>query len=298
MRSIVVALVLVTLGSAWGVRASAEDERILIGGSTTIRPIMVAVIDAFRAAHPGIDIELVSGGSEVGVEQAAAGKFTIGMCSRALMDAERKAHPDLVETRIASDGLVLVAPVSASAAALTSAQVVGIYTGAITNWKQVGGADLPIVPIGRDQSHGAASVFDAYFKLESTQEFLGALAMIHERVAGSATPGAVAVLVTSTNADSITAVADHPGGLVYCSASTAEDAIAQHASLRILSLDGVAGSSATIRDGTYPLCRPLMLLTRGQPRGTARDIIDFALSPEGQKLVEKANFLPLAAARP
>jgi phosphate transport system substrate-binding protein len=277
-----------------GSTSLAQAEDLVVGGSTTVQPIMVAICKAYQDQHPDIHITVGAGGSENGIDHTASGKFAIGMSSRPLNDKDRTAFPELVDNRIGSDGLVLIAPTAVTATALTSAQVVAIYTGAVTNWKQVGGNDLAIVPIGRDQAHGSAKVFDAFFKLEPTEEFLGAAPMIHERVAGSATPGSVVVQVTANNDESIAMTLSREGSLAYCSASAAEGVIAKGAPIHILSLDGVIGSTATIRDGTYPLQRPLLLLTKGKPTGTVKDVIDFALSPAGQKIVATAEFIPVA----
>jgi phosphate transport system substrate-binding protein len=275
-----------------------DAEELRVGGSTTVQPVISAAAAAFHTLHPEVDISVISGGSESGITHAADGTLDIGMCSRPLNDQERAVHPDLVTTQIACDGLVFPVPTAVGITGITSAQVVGIYTGTITTWKQLGGADIPIVPVGRDKSHGASWVFDAFFKLESTQEFLGSAAMIHERVAGSATPGSVAIVVTGTNAESLAAVESHAGSITYCSAAAAEAAILQGEPLRILTLDGIAGSIATIRDGTYPLRRPLILLTKGKPTGAAQDFIAYVLSPLGQKIVEDLNFVPMTAVHP
>jgi phosphate transport system substrate-binding protein len=275
------------------VPAAAED--VVVGGSTTVQPVLVAAAKAFEAGHPDVHLTVGAGGSEAGIAHAAAGEIAIGMSSRALNDKDRQAHPDLVDTAIGSDGLVLIAPNEVTATALTSAQVQGIYTGAITNWKAVGGNDLAIVPIGREKGHGSAKVFEAFFKLEPTQDGTGADAVLHERVAGSATPGSVAVIIPASNTESVAAAQSHPGSLAYCSAGAAEAVIAKGAPIHILSLDGVVGSTATIRDGTYPLRRPLLLLTKGAPAGTAKAVIDFMVSPAGQKLVADAGYIPVAA---
>jgi phosphate transport system substrate-binding protein len=291
MRLIGVPVGLATLSCAFAPLA-AEDVDIV--GSTTVEPIMSAAAKVFTAAHPEVNITVHGNGSENGIALAAAGKVAIGMISRPLNDADRKDHPDLVDTAIGSDGLVFIVPTAVTATRITSDQVRGIYTGAITNWLAVGGTDGPIVPIGRDQSHGSAKVFADFFHLEAAEEFLGAAPMIHERLSGSATPGTVVVLVTSSNNESLDQVRRHPGSIGYCSAAEAAAEIAKGAPIHILSLDGVAGTTAAIRDGTYPLRRPLVLVTKGPPRGTAKAIIDFMLSPAGQQIVEASQYLPLA----
>ena len=272
---------------------AAED--IQIAGSTTVQPIMAAVAKTFQDAHPGIILTVKAGGSDIGISLAGAGKINLGMVSRPLNDDDLKAYPDLVDTAIGSDGLVFVVPAAVTVTAITSEQIRDIYTGATTNWQNLGGGNLAIVPVGRDSRHGTAKVFADFFKLEATEEFLGAAPMIHERRSGSATPGSVVVQVTSSNDETLQAVSDHPGGIGYCSAAVAEGAIAAGEKLHILSLDSVPGSSATIRDGTYPVRRPLLLVTRGKPTGTIKAIIDFVLSPAGQDLVGKSEFIPLGA---
>src|SRR5262249_32820803 len=148
-------------------------------------------------------------------------------------------------------------------ASLRDDQIVSMYTGIVSNWKQVGGPDRPITLVqlaeGQGQSQGPAllELFLDYFKLKSTQIRADA--------------------IVQNSDQAIQAVAERPGAIGYVSCSRAEG-VGENVPIRTLSAGGIAPTTEHVRDGTYPLSRPLNLVTRDEPKGLVKEFIDFARS--------------------
>ena len=253
-------------------QSSAGSKTLRVSGSTTVLPIAQNAADAFMTANPGTNIQVSGGGSGVGIQQIGDKLVDIGMSSRDLTKDELTKYKDFVITPVALDGIaVIVNPASNPVNSLTIAQIRDIYSGKITNWKDVGGKERVIVVIGRDSASGTRTFFTDtvmnktnYVKTQFEKNSNGA---IQQSVAQ--TPGAIGYV-----------------GLGYIEPSVKALKISVNGTL-------VEPSIKSVLDKSYPISRSLLMITNGQPTGLVKDYIDYILSPDGQKLVAKEGFVPL-----
>jgi phosphate transport system substrate-binding protein len=239
-------------------------------GSSTIQPIVEEAAPKFEATHPGVVIEIQGGGSGAGVKGTREGKAQIGTVSRALKDDET----DLQGVKVGDDGIALVVHKDNPLTNITKEQVQRLYQGEITRWSEVGGKDAPVTLITKEEGRSTLELFAKHFALE-----------------GKIKKDAI---VIGPNGQALKTLEGNPDAIAYVSIGSAEKSIEQGAPLKILNLDGVAATAATVRGGSYPLRRPLLLVTKGPASGTAKEFIDFVTSPEGQKIVTAQDFVPLA----
>ena len=253
-------------------QAAAGSKIIKVSGSTTVLPIAQNAADAFMTANPGTNIQVSGGGSGVGVQQIGDKLVDIGMSSRDLTKDEITKYKEFVVSPVALDGIaVIVNPNNNPVNSLSIAQIRDIYSGKVTNWKDVGGKDMAIVVIGRDSASGTRTFFTDtvmnktnYVKTQFEKNSNGA---IQQSVAQ--TPGAIGYV-----------------GLGYIDPTVKALKISVNGTL-------VEPSVKTVLDKTYPISRSLLMITNGQPNGLVKSYIDYILSPEGQKLVVKEGFVPL-----
>jgi phosphate transport system substrate-binding protein len=224
--------------------------------------------------HANAEIMVTGGGSSVGIQAAGEGTASIGMSSRDLKTEEKARYPDLVSTVIGSDGIAVIVHPSNTVGPLTLEQVKGIYQGNYANWKELGGPDTPIVVVGRDSASGTREFF--HEKVMNKEDF----------VAGQ--------LEKNSNGAVKQTVAQTPGAIGYVGLGYLDETVR---AVPIL-VDGapVEPSVRTVLDRKYPISRPLILVTKGEPSGLARDYIQFLLGQEGQKILEKEGFVPLSQA--
>ncbi len=248
--------------------ADAVTGHLLITGSSTTAPLVSAIAKRFQAQHPGVSIEVQAGGSGRGLTDARQGKADIGMVSRALGEAEQ----DLVGLPIARDGVAVVVHKDNPVRSLSDAQVVGIYTGKLTNWKQVGGRDALILTVVAEEKRSSTELFDHYFHL--TRD-----AIKSQRTVGD-------------NALRIKLLAENPNAILYMSVGEAERTAQSGVPIRPLPAGGVEASSRNIRNGNFPISRPLTLVTRGEPAGLAKSFIEYCVSSQVTDLVIAHDFVP------
>jgi phosphate transport system substrate-binding protein len=207
----------------------------------------------------------------VGIASLIDGTCDIADSSRSIKDTELdnavtrgksiKAHV------IAMDGIAVIVNSANKVNALSKKQVKDIYTGKISNWSQVGGDYQKIVVVSRDTSSG-------------TFEAFGELALDKQKIRPDAVMQASNQAVAST-------VARTPGAIGYVGLGFLSDEV------KALEIDGVMPSKETVLNSKYPIGRPLFMYTNGEPKGLAKEIIDFIKSPEGQKLVDEEGFVAL-----
>ena len=258
------------LGNESSGNQTTTPERITVTGSTTVLPIAEQAREAFEAEDASAEIMVSGGGSSVGVKAAGEGTADIGMSSRDLKSAETTSYPDLVKHHIADDAILLVVNPGNSIESLTLDQIRGIYNGTYTNWDQVGGSDQQIVVVGRDSASGTREFFSEFVMdgedFIRTQEEFNSNGGIQQKV--SRTPGAIGYV-----------------GLGYTEG------------VKPLALDvngtNVEPTLQKITDGTYPISRPLYMLTNGEPEGLAQRYLDFILSAEGQEIVASEDYIPV-----
>lgn len=252
--------------------ATARAGEIVVNGSTTVLPIMQKAAEAYMAAHPDVALSVSGGGSGNGVKALIDGLAHIAMSSRQMKDKEivlareRGVFPK--EIAIALDALAPVVHPSNPVKDLTIDQLKDIYTGQITNWKALGGADAPVVAISRDTSSGAFETWEERV-MRKERVFPGALMQ--------ASNGAV-VQAVSRNRNAIGYI-----GIGYLNPGA-----------KALAVGGVTGSADTALSGAYPLARNLYLYTNGEPSGEIGAFVRYLLDPaRGQKHVAEVGYVPL-----
>lgn len=243
-----------------------------VQGSDTMLNLGTAWSEAFMDENPGVDISVQGGGSGTGIAALLNGTVDFANSSRDIKDeeiAEAEAKGvKVVEHKVAIDGIAVVVNPANPVGGLTLEQLGKIYRGEITNWKDVGGPDKPIVLLSRDSSSGTYEYFkeavvgndkeyaQAAKLLPSTQ------AIVDETVANDAAIGYV--------------------GLGYVTPD-----------VKVLAIDGVKASVETAADGTYEISRYLYMFSNGEPTGLMKAYLDWILSAEGQAVVADEGFVPL-----
>lgn len=250
--------------------AGAANDRLVLTGSSTIAPLAAEIGKRFEKLNPGVRVDVQSGGSTRGVNDARAGLADIGMASRRLNPDEL----DLKSYTIARDGIGIILHKSNPVAALSEAQIIAIYKGEIRNWREVGGRDAKITVVNKAEGRSTLELFLHHFHLKNSE--------------------IKAQVVIGDNQQGIKTVAGNPGAIGYISIGTAEYEEAQGTPIRQLPLYGVAATVAHVRNGSFPLARPLNLVTRTEAVGLARRFIDFARSEAVHDLVTAQYFVPLA----
>lgn len=257
-----------TAGGTAG-NVSAETTQLVLTGSSTIAPLAAEIAKRFESQHPGVRVDVQTGGSSRGVADARRGLADIGMASRALKDDESDLH----SFTIARDGICVIVHGDNSIKSLTDEQVVAIYTGKIENWSEVGGNDAPITVVNKAEGRSTLELFLKHFQLESTD--------VQPNV------------VIGDNEQGIKTVAGNPNAIGYVSIGTAEYDASQGVPIRLLPVGGVAASVENVANGTFPLSRPLNLLTRETPTGLAKEFIEFAQSDDVHDLIGEQYFVPI-----
>ena len=234
--------------------------RISLNGSTSTERVIASLMEAFREEHPGVTLTFDATGSGAGITSATEGTADIGLSSRHLREGE-----DGVDAIIfAIDGLAVIVHPDNPVTDLSTEQIAAIYTGAITNWSEVGGDDAPIAVIGREAGSGSRGAFDDIMGIEDQ--------VVHDQELTSG--GAV-----------ITAVATNPFAIGYSSLSAVGDTV------RIVTVNGIPCTEATLLDGTYPIQRPFILMTQvgTEPSEAVHAFIDFVMSPAATEIISNAG---------
>jgi phosphate transport system substrate-binding protein len=256
------------LGSGWSQPGSAASQKLILTGASTIAPLAGELARRFESLHPGTRVDVQTGGSARGINDARKGIADIGMVSRSLKPEEK----DLQAHTIALDGVGIILHASNPVAALSQQQISDIYTGKTANWKTMGGRNARITVVNKAEGRSTLELFLGYLKLKNSD--------IKPNV------------VIGDNAQGIKTVAGNPNAIGYVSIGTAEYEAANGIPIKLLPLDGIAATVANVRNGTFPLSRPLNLVTRGAPQGLARDFIEFTRSEQVHDLVEAQHFVP------
>ena len=259
---------------------------ITIKGSSTVLPIAETCAGEFMNANENIQVTVSGGGSSVGIKSVANGEVDIGDASREakasdVEDIEGIELSNLVDNVVAYDGIaVVVSPnIYSTVKALTMDQVYQIYTGNISNWNELGGPDLEIYVNDRASTSGTRATFVELIENsegKSLEEFEG-------------DGGTLAVdNVNQENSNVVTAISGSNQAIGYVGLGYVNEETCP-----AISVDGVLPSTATVKDGTYPISRSLHMYTLGQPTGAVKDFIDYVQGPDGQAVVEEEGFIPL-----
>lgn len=272
-KVIATTLSLIVLAAAGLSAAPAGAQKnIVLDGSTTVGPIAKAFADYYKEKS-GVGATISESGSGNGVKSLINGACDIANMSRFMKDSEFKTCVEKgilpVAHVVAFDGLAVVVNPANKVSALTDAQIADIYTGKITNWKQLGGDDAEIVVISRDTNSGTYETFNELILRKKAV------------VKGAEYVG--------SNGQAKTRVASTKNAIAYVGLGFVDDTV------KTLSVDGILPSSKTIVSGKYPIARPLFMFTNGYPKmGSAvYDFVTLHLTEEGREIVKDLGYIPV-----
>ena len=236
-------------------------------GSTSMEKVIGALSESFMAQNSGVTVNYNPTGSGSGITAVQEGTCDIGLSSRALKDEEKSAG--LKETVLAYDGIAIIVHPDNPVSDLSVEQLAKLYTGEITNWKDVGGNDAEAVLIGREAASGTRDGFESITGTKDKCQYRQEL--------------------TSTG-DVITAVSQNPDAIGYASLASVKD------SVKALNVDGVTPSEATIKDGSYKVQRPFVLVTMAgkELSPAAQAFFDYAISSDAASIIAKAGAVAVA----
>ena len=234
-------------------------------GSTSMEKLANALSEAFMEEYPDVTVTAEFVGSGAGIEAVTNGTADIGNSSRSLKDEEKAAG--VVENVVAIDGIAVCVDPANEVADLTKEQLTNIYNGTVTNWKEIGGADEPIIVSGREAGSGTRGAFEELVDLKDACKYANELD----------STGAVIAKVAST-----------PGAIGYASLDALDD------SVKALSLEGVEATAENIKAGNYFLSRPFVMATKGEI-SEQNDLVqawfDFVLGDEGQQVASEVGLI-------
>ena len=266
-KFVCLALVLVLAVAALAGCAKKESGSVSSDGSTSMEKVIGALGEQFMKDNEGISFTYNPTGSGSGITAVSEGRCDIGLSSRALKDEEKASG--LVGTTVALDGIAIIVHPDNPVSDLSIDQIAKIYTGEITNWKDVGGEDAEIVLIGREAGSGTRDGFESITGTKDACQYRQEL--------------------TSTG-DVITTVSQNPAAIGYASLAALKD------SVKALSVEGVTATEATVKDGSYKVQRPFVLVTKEGTKlsDAAQKFFDFALSSDAASLISAAGAVPVA----
>jgi phosphate transport system substrate-binding protein len=249
---------------------TAENTKKLSGsltmsGSTSMEKLANVAAEAFMIKYPGVTVSPEFVGSSAGVEAVIAGTVNIGNASRNLKDSEKSAGA--IENIVAIDGIAVILDKSNTVTNLTKDQLTQIYTGAITNWSEVGGANQPIVVVGRESGSGTRGAFEEILGVEDQCKYSNEI---------NSTGGVMAK------------VASTPGAIGYVSLDVLDDTVIA------VNLENVEPTAENIKAGNYFLSRPFVMATKGEISAQSelvKAFFEFMYSEEGKELVTNVGLI-------
>ena len=249
-------------GDASDTPAASVSGTVSTDGSTSMEKVIGALSESYMAANKDVTVNYNPTGSGAGITAVQEGTCDIGLSSRALKDEEKAAG--LKETVLAYDGIAIIVHPDNPVSDLSIEQIAKLYTGEITNWKDVGGSDAEVVLIGREAASGTRDGFESITGTKDKCQYRQEL--------------------TSTG-DVITAVSQNPDAIGYASLAAIKD------SVKALSVDGVTPSETTVKDGSYPVQRPFVLVTvEGKAlSAAAQSFFDYATPADAADIIAKAG---------
>ena len=239
---------------------AALSGTISTNGSTSVDKVISALIEAFNAEYPNVHITYDAPGSSAGITAAAEGVADIGLSSRALKDTETGLDAHI----FALDGIAIIVNNGNAVADLTKEQIAGLFTGEITNWSEVGGADGPVALIGREPGSGTRDGFEDIVGVKEK--------CLYDQEQ------------TSTGAV-ISAVAANPNAIGYASLSAVNNTV------KTVTVNGVACTEVTVLDGSYAVQRPFVMvtITGKELRAEVKAFIEFCMSPDSAEIIANAG---------
>ncbi len=266
--ALVVASVPLLAGCGAGQEKGGLSGSLTIAGSTALQPLVDEAATQFMSENQGVQITVNAGGSGAGLSQVSEGSVDIGNSD---IFAEEKSGIDaasLVDTKVCVVGFAIVANPAVGVDNLSKQQLIDIFTGKITNWKEVGGADQAVVVINRGAGSGTRATFKKW-ALDGNEE--------------------IESMTVDSSGDVRTTVAGTPGAVSYLALSYVDSTV------KALSLDGVAPTVANITSGTYPIWSYEHMYTKGAPSEIEKAFLDYMLSSDVQgSLVQELGYIPIA----
>jgi len=249
--------------------AYAEDLR--IDGSTTVLPVAQKAAEVFMKKNPGVKVYVSGSGSGTGIKALIDGTTHIATSSREAKDKEVASGKEkgitLTAYKIALDGIVPIVHPSMNMENITLEQLRDIYNGKIKTWKKLGGPDRPISVVSRDTSSGTYEVWE-------------------EKVLKGDKVRPDALLVASSG-QAVQTVSQNKYAIGYIGIGYIDK------SVKVLKVNEKTASASSVRDGSWPIARPLFMYTNGKPAGTAAKFMNFMLSKEGQKIVAEVKYVSI-----
>ncbi len=269
MKKILAVLVLSLFIFTNAAISSAADLR--IDGSTTVLPIAQKAAEIFMKKNPDVKVYVSGSGSGTGIKALIDGTTHVATSSREAKEKELKSAEEkgvtLTAHKIALDGIVPIVHPSMEIDNLTTEQLRDIYNGKIKNWSEIGGPNRPISVVSRDTSSGTYEVWE-------------------EKILKGDKVRPDALLVAS-NGQAVQTVANNRYALGYIGIGYVDK------SIKVLKVNGTSATTESIRNGSWPIARPLFMYTNGKPSGVIARFIDFVLSKEGQKIVNEVKYVSI-----
>ena len=252
--------------SAKAPEAAAEDGNVSLDGSTSIEKVIGSLGEFFTNSNPGTSYTYNPTGSGSGIKAVSEGTCDIGLSSRNLKDDEKASG--LTGTVLALDGIAVIVNPNNPVSDLSVEQIASIYKGEITNWKDVGGNDAEIVLIGREAGSGTRDGFESITGTNDACKYRQEL--------------------TSTG-DVITTVSQNPDAIGYASLASLKD------NVKALTVGGIAPTEETVKDGSYVIQRPFVLVTKDgvELSETAKKFFDYATSSQAAEVITAAGAVPV-----
>ena len=255
------------------VASEGVSGQLQLAGSTTVLPVAETVAEAFMELYPDVAVEVQGGGSSTGVTSAGEGTADIGNASRNIKDSELETFPELQIFTIAYDGIAIVTNPGTELPSLSIAQVQSIFAGEITNFSEVGGPDAEIIVISREEGSGTRGAFEELV-MEAGDE---------EKVITDT------AILQNSNGSVRTSVAETPNSIAYLSFGYLDDSVST------VAINDVDPTVANVLNGTYPIFRPLNMVTNGAPGELAQMFLDYILSDDGQAIAVEEGFISVSA---
>ncbi|CRZ35686.1 phosphate ABC transporter substrate-binding protein (PhoT family) [Herbinix hemicellulosilytica] len=237
-----------------------------MAGSTSMEKLANIMAEAFMEKYPNVTVSTEFIGSSAGIEQVIAGTVDIGNASRNLKESEKEAGA--VENIVAIDGIAIIVDKENTVNDLTKDQIIGIFTGKIKNWSELGGKDQPIVVIGRESGSGTRGAFEEILGIEDQCKYANEI---------NSTGGVMAKVVTT------------PGAIGYVSIDILDDTV------NAVKIEGIDATADNIAKGKYILSRPFVMATAGEiskQNEIVRTFFEFLTSEEGKRLIESIGLIP------
>lgn len=273
VRPIGIAIALLGLPGLQGCTRSnsktAQDQTLVITGSSTVAPLINEIGKQFEQEVPGTRIDVQTGGSSRGIADTRAGTADIGMVSRALTEKEA----DLQSYQVALDGIAVIVHQDNPIDELSREQIKKIYSKQITQWSEVGGKNAPITVVNKAEGRSTLELFESFFEFE---------------------PKAIkADVIIGDNQQGLKTVEANPDAIGYVSIGAAQVEIDRGEPLKLLPMDGVEPTLENVKNLTYPLNRELNVVIKGEPSPLATRFIDYATSTKVAPLVIGQQFIPI-----